>query len=231
MQPACCRASISLFRFAKLSNLVLLLLSAPPIRLPVFPLLPIFGPRRFVPVSCRCANLHSVHRCEPLTVVPSHGRDNALRIWQLSATDETHLSSLLPTEGPITHHPKPWLLHMLPVNTLNFCAFSLLPDPAVSSGASALDSASHYGLHESLLVAVPARDDNKIEVYRFPDEKLTSVVPRVHQTDTGKIGAFQHFAFLLSVPRCALLSARINTELASALVFLDADSGSSSIPN
>jgi hypothetical protein len=133
---------------------------------------------------------------QPLTVVPSHGRDNALRIWQLSTTDEDHLSSVLPTDGPAAQHPKPWLLHTLPVNTLNFCAFSLLPEPAPSSNASTPASASHYGLHGSLLVAVPARDDNKIEVYRFPDEKLSAVVPRVPQTNTGEIDPIQHFIAL-----------------------------------
>lgn len=39
---------------------------------------------------------------------------------------------------------------------------------------------------ESILVAVPARDDKKIEVYHFPSEKLLYMVPRVQPTDTGE---------------------------------------------
>lgn len=41
----------------------------------------------------------------------------------------------------------------------------------------------------SILVAVPSRDDKKIEVYQFPDEKLVSFVPRVQTTDTGMVMA------------------------------------------
>ena len=39
--------------------------------------------------------------------------------------------------------------------------------------------------NEPILVAVPARDDKKIEVYQFPDEKLKFIVPRAQATDTG----------------------------------------------
>lgn len=42
-----------------------------------------------------------------------------------------------------------------------------------------------YVSDKSILVAVPARDDNKIEVYQFPEEKLRFVIPRVQATDTG----------------------------------------------
>lgn len=48
------------------------------------------------------------------------------------------------------------------------------------------DSTSHTRLSDSILVAVPARDDKKIEVYQFPEEKLIYVVPRVDHTDTGE---------------------------------------------
>jgi WD40 repeat protein len=41
----------------------------------------------------------------------------------------------------------------------------------------------------SILIAVPSRDDKKIEVYQFPDEKLVSFVPRVQTTDTGMVMA------------------------------------------
>lgn len=41
-------------------------------------------------------------------------------------------------------------------------------------------------MQASVLIAVPARDDKKAEVYQFPDEKLRFVVPRVQSKDTGK---------------------------------------------
>lgn len=39
----------------------------------------------------------------------------------------------------------------------------------------------------SVLIAVPARDDKKVEVYQFPQEKLTCVVPKVESKDTGEM--------------------------------------------
>lgn len=49
--------------------------------------------------------------------------------------------------------------------------------------------ATQTTLNDSVLVAVPARDDKKIDIYRFPDEKLLHVVQRVESTDTGKLSA------------------------------------------
>ncbi|KAF3052623.1 ASTRA complex subunit [Didymella keratinophila] len=41
----------------------------------------------------------------------------------------------------------------------------------------------------SVLIAVPARDDKKAEVYQFPEEKLRYVVPRAQAKDTGMVMA------------------------------------------
>lgn len=125
----------------------------------------------------------------------THGRDNTLRIWQLRAADESTYSTLLPADGPSAHRPKPWLLHALPVNTLNFCAFSMCYEsPAVNrQQGDGIEPdrgrAPPTRVSESILVAVPSRDDKKIEVYRFPDEKLVSIVPRVQTIDTGMVMA------------------------------------------
>lgn len=85
----------------------------------------------------------------------------------------------------------PWLLHALPVNTLNFCAFSVCYAPAQekalgdnNTNVEARSKASEK--HASILVAVPARDDKKVEVYQFPEEVLKYVVPRAQSKDTGK---------------------------------------------
>jgi hypothetical protein len=118
--------------------------------------------------------------------VSSHGRDNALRIWQLRTADESTLSTSLPADGPDIHRPKPWLLHTLPVNTLNFCAFSMCHD-IVSGHENDEAHQSETASTRSLLVAVPARDDKKVEIYQFPDEKLKHVVPRVQALDTGEV--------------------------------------------
>lgn len=98
---------------------------------------------------------------------------------------------------------------MLPVNTLNFCAFSMLPERVVVSGPATQLQLPHSGVHDSVLVAVPARDDNKIEIYRFPDEKLISVVPRVQNTETGEMSILHFSTCLLGL----LMSILINTSV------------------
>ncbi|KAF2645371.1 WD40 repeat-like protein [Massarina eburnea CBS 473.64] len=113
----------------------------------------------------------------------THGRDHALRVWQLDIANTLHCSTVLPADGETTDRPKPWLLHSLPVNTLNFCAFSMCYADLVSKPKCEPESIS------SVLIAVPARDDKKVEVYRFPDEKLAYVVSRVEPKDTGMVMA------------------------------------------
>lgn len=101
------------------------------------------------------------------------------------------LSPALPAEVSTGDRPMPWLLHTLPVNTLNFCALSMCyvaaqagPNGPFDAERDAQPEADH--IHASVLVAVPARDDKKVEVYQFPEEKLRYVVPRAQSKDTGE---------------------------------------------
>ncbi|XPS99793.1 Astra associated protein 1 Asa1 [Ascochyta lentis] len=119
----------------------------------------------------------------------THGRDNSLRIWQIRTSDEMALSTALPAEVAAADRPMPWLLHTLPVNTLNFCAFSMCyayTTDGMSNGPAADNEPRPVS---SILVAVPARDDKKAEVYQFPDERLRYVVPRAQSKDTGMVMA------------------------------------------
>jgi hypothetical protein len=113
-----------------------------------------------------------------------------LRIWQLRLSDEASLSTTLPAEDSISPRPKPWLLHTLPVNTLNFCAFSMCHEH-VSEAFQSLPAVDSEGrpaavAEESILIATPAADDKKINVYQFPDERLRYMVPKVLTADTGQ---------------------------------------------
>ena len=65
-------------------------------------------------------------------------------IWKLSAEDESRLSTRLPLDPTPETRPQPWILHMLEVNTMNFCSFSYCH---ASPGSSAASS--------EILVAVP----------------------------------------------------------------------------
>jgi len=120
----------------------------------------------------------------------SHGRDNSLRVWQLRPSDEGTLSTVLPAEDATAQRPKPWLLHTLPVNTLNFCSFSMCiehnPLDAEHRNISRSPKQAAVLSCGSILVATPSTDDKKINVYQLPDEKLRYVVPKALTTDTGK---------------------------------------------
>ncbi|KAF3003693.1 ASTRA complex subunit [Curvularia kusanoi] len=127
--------------------------------------------------------------------VITHGRDNNLRIWQIRSEDESTLSPNLPSEGFPGDRSMPWLLHTLPVNTLNFCAFSMCYAHAKgqTSGNEGSDAAPEADSNKtaSILVAVPARDDKMAEVYQFPEERLRYVVPRAQSKDTGMVMAIK----------------------------------------
>ena len=69
--------------------------------------------------------------------IVTHGRDHKLIVWQVGVADESRLSTVLPLdgasisrtasqkhEGDSADRPKPWIVHVLEVNTMNFCAFA-----------------------------------------------------------------------------------------------------------
>lgn len=48
-------------------------------------------------------------------------------VWQLAERDEPAMSTALPLEQSAEPRPQPWMLHLLEVNTMNFCAFAACP--------------------------------------------------------------------------------------------------------
>jgi len=56
-----------------------------------------------------------------------HGRDHRLVVWKLTHDDEAGLSIALPLDKSVPPRPEPWVLHILNVNTMNFCAFAAGP--------------------------------------------------------------------------------------------------------
>jgi len=73
-----------------------------------------------------------------------HGRDNKLIVWKLGVEDESRLSTSPPLDPVSRTRPQPEMLHLLEVNTMNFCSFSHCPE-VPASGTSSGD----------ILVAVP----------------------------------------------------------------------------
>ncbi|KAH9889581.1 WD40 repeat-like protein [Xylariomycetidae sp. FL2044] len=88
----------------------------------------------------------------------THGRDNRLVVWKLGAADEAPLSTALPLDDSVSERPQPWILHMLEVNTMNFCSFaSCLAKPENAS--------------DDLLVVVPnTLATEAVDVYQLPSQ-------------------------------------------------------------
>lgn len=89
----------------------------------------------------------------------SHGRDNKLAVWQLGVQDEEAVGKTLPVDKPSVTTPQPWLLHMLTVNTLNFCSFAMCLDgmPHPYTAHTAIKARKHPS---PILIAVPNTMDS-----------------------------------------------------------------------
>lgn len=133
-----------------------------------------------------------------------HGRDHKLRVWRFRAQDEGFLDKTLPVDvkegetGPAQNQP--WMVHSLPVNALNFCAFDMVflqsrpgneekneeqPDSSSDSQPSS-DSASQT----PVLVAVPnALNSGAIDIFHLPLERRVSTIPADTATNTGMVMA------------------------------------------
>ncbi|KAK6853879.1 WD repeat-containing protein [Apiospora arundinis] len=106
----------------------------------------------------------------------THGRDNQLIIWKLAEEDEASLSTTLPLDPSPTPRPQPWVLFILPVNTMNFCSFGFCP-------------ANGDGTTDELLIAVPnTLASESVDIYHFPSQKrLHTVVSSPKGEKTGMV--------------------------------------------
>jgi WD40 repeat protein len=130
----------------------------------------------------------------PADICNRHGRDHKLCVWKLRPEDETFLNKTLPVDATESAQPgsktQPWLLHSLPVNALNFCAFSMAfvnPD-----GLPAFPSQS--GRPENTLFAVPnALDSGGVDIFHLPSERRISTIPSEQSPKTGMLMAVNLF--------------------------------------
>ncbi|AEO55580.1 hypothetical protein MYCTH_2299561 [Thermothelomyces thermophilus ATCC 42464] len=95
----------------------------------------------------------------------THGRDNKLIVWKFSAEEESRLSTKLPLDTTPEPRPQPWILHMLEVNTMNFCSFAHCP-ASPGPGASPSGSSS-----SEIFVAVPnTLASEAIDIFHLPSQ-------------------------------------------------------------
>ncbi|KAI6782768.1 ASTRA-associated protein-like protein [Emericellopsis cladophorae] len=103
----------------------------------------------------------------------THGRDHKLIVWKLAREDEGNMSTALPLEEGV-QRPQPWILHLLEVNTMNFCAFASCPAVPTTSGPS-------ISSVDETLIAVPNTIlSDAIDIWSLPCQQ------RIHTVQGSK---------------------------------------------
>ncbi|KAI1413832.1 WD40 repeat-like protein [Hypoxylon sp. FL1857] len=94
----------------------------------------------------------------------THGRDNRLIVWKLGGQDEMAMSTALPLDESAAERPQPWILHILEVNTLNFCSFASCTPGTDTS-------------HDELLIAVPnTLETEDVDIFQLPSQNRQQTV-------------------------------------------------------
>lgn len=143
--------------------------------------------------------MHSLLQGVSCLISSSHGRDSRLRVWSLDGIGDSNagFSTKLPIENTTVERKQPWLIHALPVSTLNFCSFAGLEDS--SSRPRAADEAAYA-------IAVPGTKDSDIEIYQLPTEKQMGLIPAPAQS-SGRAGMVMALGLLRHGEKNTLLVA------------------------
>ncbi|KAI1845868.1 hypothetical protein JX265_011237 [Neoarthrinium moseri] len=101
----------------------------------------------------------------------THGRDHHLIVWKVTEDDESRLSTVLPLDPSPGPRPQPWIVHILEVNTMNFCAFGSCA--AGSNGSS-----------DEILIAVPnTLASESVDIYKLPSQERLYTVHSSEKSD------------------------------------------------
>lgn len=132
-------------------------------------------------------------------------------MWRFRIQDEEFLDKTLPVDvkeaaaSQSGTQSQPWMLHSLPVNALNFCAFDMLvlenvvhfedkqeTEPGISADFS--PSSSDNDSRPPVLIAVPnALNSGAIDIFHLPLERRVSTIPADTATNTGMVMAVHLF--------------------------------------
>ncbi|KAK2594518.1 Astra associated protein 1 Asa1 [Conoideocrella luteorostrata] len=117
----------------------------------------------------------------------THGRDHKLIVWKIAEEDEGKLSTALPLDGPTAERTHPWMLHMLEVNTMNFCSFAACP--VEDAGYSRF-----LGSVSEIFVAVPnTLASEAVDIYTLPSQQRTHTIkPRSTNGMAMSLGLLHH---------------------------------------
>ncbi|KAM0246365.1 hypothetical protein ACHAQJ_010259 [Trichoderma viride] len=126
----------------------------------------------------------------------THGRDHKLIVWRIREEDEERLSVSLPLEDTPTPRPQPWVVHLLEVNTMNFCSFAAcLSDPEQVSIEAGSPTAE-------VILAVPnTLASEAIDIYTLPSQN------RIHTIKPGQKNGMAMSLSLFHHHKCLTLAA------------------------
>ncbi|KAI1437911.1 WD40 repeat-like protein [Xylaria sp. CBS 124048] len=97
----------------------------------------------------------------------TQGKDTRLVVWKITESDEAALSTALPLDESAPERPQPWILHILEINTMNFCSFAHCPQ---TSDAELADC-------DELLVAVPnTLAAEAVDIFHLPSQERRATV-------------------------------------------------------
>ncbi|EFE43518.1 hypothetical protein TRV_01729 [Trichophyton verrucosum HKI 0517] len=122
----------------------------------------------------------------------THGRDHKLCVWRLNEKDEDIVGKILPldTQNSPQDGNKPWMLHSLSVNALNFCGFAycFLPHKREMQSEDAINA------ENQMLLAVPnALNTGGLDIFHLPSEKRLCVISPEKEINTGMVMALEMF--------------------------------------
>lgn len=119
-------------------------------------------------------------------------------MWKLSASDEEDLSSVLPVESVVETRRQPWILHLLEVNALNFCAFAACarrPDGTLFGHDASLElllavpnalASEAVSRLEKVLSVLKLTESRKVDVFALPGQSRLHTV-RPSSSTTGLV--------------------------------------------
>jgi hypothetical protein len=85
--------------------------------------------------------------------------------------------------------------------------------PLQKQGTINEQATAHHGATNSILVAVPATEDKKVDIFQIPSEQRIHTVSRVPSTDTG-----EYTLFKLSLFRCFPTNSKFAVEGNTAII-------------
>ncbi|KAJ8060642.1 hypothetical protein OCU04_010949 [Sclerotinia nivalis] len=136
--------------------------------------------------------------------IVTHGKDNKLIIWKLPPSEEDSMSKVLPVDTVSEERRRPWILHMLDVNTMNFCAFAMCPLATVIKPKvheeNGEDDGAQLGMEkgeeseEQLLIAVPnTLTSESIDIFHIPTLHRIHNIPSPGPDKPGMIMSLSLF--------------------------------------